>query len=71
MCTGGGRAVGCYDTGVPIYKGVCVPHARGFCSNDLSPDAGWSIAAHAVPSGYLKKCRLLFKVTKQFKSRKL
>ena len=39
---------------------MCGTHARGFCSNDLSPNAGWSIAAHALPSGYLKKCRLLF-----------
>ena len=37
-------------------------------SNDLSPDAEWSIAAHAAPLGYLKKCRLLFNATKQFKS---
>ncbi|OWP27712.1 hypothetical protein CA838_05510 [Eikenella corrodens] len=29
VCTGGGRAVCCYDTGIPIYKGVCRTHARG------------------------------------------
>ena len=31
---------------------------------------GWVCAAHALPSGYLKKCRLLFNATKQFKSSK-
>ena len=40
MCTGGGRAVCCYDTGVPIYKGACGTHARGWiqataCFNNL------------------------------------
>jgi len=28
VCTDGGRAVCCYDTGVPIYKGVWRSHAR-------------------------------------------
>ena len=28
VCTGGGRAVCCYDTEVPIYKGVCLWRAR-------------------------------------------
>ena len=45
---------------------MCGTHARGFGSNDLSPNTGWSIAA--PPSGYLKKCRLLFKAPKRFKS---
>ena len=29
VCTGSGRAVCCYDTEVPIYKGVWLCHARG------------------------------------------
>ena len=38
----------------------CVRYAHGFCSNNPSPNAGWVCAAHALPSGCLKKCRLLF-----------
>ena len=39
VCTGGGWARCCYDTEVPIYKvpiykGVCGTHARGFCFSD-------------------------------------
>ena len=54
--TGGGRAVCCYDTGVPIYKGVCGTHARGFCfSDDLyqiaSPDGGARLLFAEVDSG--------------------
>ena len=33
---------------------MCGTHARGFCSNDLNPDAGWVYAAHA-PLGLPEK----------------
>ena len=39
---------------------MCGTHARGFCSNDLSPDAGWACAAHA-PFGLPEKVQAAFK----------
>ena len=53
VCTGGGRAVCCYDMEVPIYKGVWRSHARGWwkCRLQLAAALAVLVGKFAVDDG--------------------